>query len=69
MSAIEAVRAEMASVKDELNVLVSAPLSDGCDPTEWLPDELMEEIFLRVPLECLSVCANGGNGSNERALS
>ena len=49
----EAVRAEMASVKDELEVLVNAPVSDGRDPTFSLPDELMEMIFLMVPLDVL----------------
>ena len=66
----QAVRTEMASVKDELDALVSAPVSDGLDPTLSLPDELMEEIFLMVPLEelfggvCERVC-----GLSERALS
>ena len=53
IAAREEVRAEMASVKDELDVLVNAPVSDGRDPTLWLPDELMVMIFLRVPFEVL----------------
>ena len=48
-----AVRAEMAAVKDELDVLISAPVSGGRDPTMWLPDELMEMIFLMMPFEVL----------------
>ena len=55
----EAVREEMASVKDDLDTLVNAPASGGCDPTLWLPDELMEMIFLNVSFEMLwgGVCA------------
>ena len=49
----EAVRAEMASVKDELDTLVNAPVSGGRDPTLSLPDELMVMIFLNVPFEVL----------------
>ena len=45
----EAVRAEMAPVKDELDALVNAPVSRGRDPTLWLPDELVVMIFLKVP--------------------
>ena len=51
----EAVRAEMASVKDQLDALVDAPVSGGRDPTLWLPDELVEMIVLRVSLDGWSV--------------
>ena len=47
------MRAEMVEVKDELDALVNAPVSGGRDPTLWLPDELMEMIFLKVPFEAL----------------
>ena len=53
MSEREAVRAKMASVKDELDTLVNTPVSGGRDPTLWLPDELMEMIFLMEPCELL----------------
>ena len=50
----EAVFAEMASVKNELDELVNAPVSGGGrDLTLWLPDEHMEMIFLNVPFEVL----------------
>ena len=53
----EAVRAEMASVNDKLDALIDAPVSGGHDPTLWLPDEIMELIFLMVPCEMLwDVC-------------
>ena len=41
----------MASVKDQLDAFVDAPVSGGRDPTLWLPDELMEMIFLMVSVE------------------
>ena len=44
----EAVRAEMASVNDELNALANAPVSGERDPTVSLPDEILELIFLMV---------------------
>ena len=53
MAEREAVRAEMASAKDELDALINAPVSGGRDPTLSLPDELMEMIFLMVPFEAL----------------
>ena len=52
----------MASAKDELDALVNAPVSGDTDPTLWLPDELMEMIFLMAPFEelwggvCERVC-------------
>ena len=66
----EAVRAEVASVKDELDALVNEPVSGGRDPTLWLPDELMEIIFLKVP--CVLLWGgelDAGDGLCERALS
>ena len=58
---------EIASVKDELDALVNAPVSGGRDPTSWLPDELIEMIFLMLRfepgwsrgVECVGACANG----------
>ena len=41
----DAVRSEVASAESELNALVSAPVSRGRDPFEWLPDE-------RSPTSC-----------------
>jgi hypothetical protein len=37
----------------ELEVVVHAPVSGGCDPTEWLPDELMLMVLERMPLATL----------------
>ena len=74
MAEREAVRAEMASVKSQRDALVNAPVSDGRDPTLWLPDELMEMIFLRVPLRvlrggvCELVCQRWGRILRESAL-
>ena len=70
----QAVHAEMASVKDELDSLVSAPVSGGHDLTLWLPDELMEMIFLMVPFEalwdgvCERVCRRWGRIARESIL-
>lgn len=56
---------EMASAKDELEALVDTPVSGGRDPTLWLPDELMEMIFLVAPFETLwgRVCERGWHAS------
>lgn len=43
------VRAAMKCAESELDVLINAPVSDGCDPTESLPDELMLMVLMRVP--------------------
>ena len=70
----EAVRAEMSSVNDELDVLVNRPVSGGRDPTLSLPDELMEMILLMAPFEAMwggvlkRVCRCGGDGLCKRAL-
>jgi hypothetical protein len=45
--------ATIDSVEHLLETQVAAPLKNGCDPTEWLPDELIIEILLRVPTEAL----------------
>jgi hypothetical protein len=54
----EAVRADMASAESEFDALVRAPVSGGRDPFEWLPDELIVMIMVRLPFEVLqgSVC-------------
>ena len=64
----EAVRAEMASAKNELDVLVNAPVSGERDPTLSLPDELMEMIFLMVPFESERVCQRWRRIVRESAL-
>ena len=70
----QAVHAEMASVQDELNTLINAPVSGGRDPTLSLPDELLVMIFLMMPFEalwggvCERACAVGGVGLCKRAL-
>jgi hypothetical protein len=58
----ELARAEIASAERELDALISAPVSGGRDPFEWLPDELIVMIMLMLPFEvlwrgvCNSVC-------------
>ena len=70
----EAMRAEMASVEEELDVLINAPVRGGRDPTLSLPDELMEMILLMAPFEAMwggvlkRVCRCGGDGLCKRAL-
>ena len=56
----EVVRAEIASAERELDVLINAPVSGGRDPFEWLPDELVVMIMLRLPFNMLwhRVCEN-----------
>jgi len=49
----EAVRADMASAESEFDALVRAPVSGGRDPFEWLPDELIVMIMVRLPFEVL----------------
>ena len=49
----DALRAEIKAVKSELDAAVNAPVSGGCDPTEWLPDELMLIVLERVPFATL----------------
>jgi WD40 repeat protein len=49
----DAVRAQRELVKNELDTLVNAPVSEGRDPFEWLPDELVLMILLSLPFEAL----------------
>jgi len=49
----EAVRKEIKAAESELDVAVNAPVSGGCDPTEWLPDELMWMVLERLPFVTL----------------
>ena len=42
------VASEIASVEAELEAAVEAAVTDGVDPTGWLPNELMIMILLRV---------------------
>ena len=49
----EALRADIEAAKIELDVAVNAPVSGGSDPTESLPDELMEAILLMLPFATL----------------
>jgi hypothetical protein len=63
----EALRADIEAAKIELDVAVNAPVSGGSDPTESLPDELMEDILLmlllrRCGVERASVFAVDGSG-------
>jgi hypothetical protein len=51
--ASRAVRADLALAESELYVLVNAPVSGGRDPTEWLPDELVVMILVRLPCDVL----------------
>ena len=64
MAEREAVRAEMALVKDAL--VNTKPVSGGRDPTLWLPDELMEMIFLKVLWD--GVCQRWGRIVRESTL-
>lgn len=61
-STLQTVSAEMKEVEAELQVAVKQPVSDGCDPTLWLPDELIIMILVRAPFTklwsgtCCRVC-------------
>lgn len=48
---LDALREEMAATQDVVESLAATP--PKCDPTMWLPDELIEEIFLMLPFESL----------------
>jgi hypothetical protein len=41
------------AAQDELAAAVCAPVGDGGDPTQWLPDELVIAILLLLPAEML----------------
>jgi hypothetical protein len=61
----DTMRAEMASAESKLDTLVSAPVSGGRDPFEWLPDELIVMIVLMLRccgVGCVIVCVCGGHG-------
>ena len=49
----EAVQAQMVLAEVELDAAVNAPVSGGRDPTDWLPDELMLAILLKLPFDAL----------------
>ena len=51
--AVKALRREIKAAESELDAAVSAPVSDGRDPTESLPDELIVMIMLMLPLPTL----------------
>jgi hypothetical protein len=67
----DAVYDEVAFAQSVLDALLNAPVSGGRDPFEWLPDELVENILVMLPLATLhvergvpcSACASGGRGS------
>jgi hypothetical protein len=42
------VRAALAEAEAELEVEVNAPVANGVDPTEWLPEELLMAILIQV---------------------
>jgi WD40 repeat protein len=52
------VRDALAEVEAELEVEVLAPVANGVDPTEWLPEELLMAILIQVVTEgiCGLVC-------------
>jgi WD40 repeat protein len=52
------VREAVAEAEAELDVEVLAPVANGVDPTEWLPEELLMAILIQVVTEgiCGLVC-------------
>jgi WD40 repeat protein len=42
------VRAALAETEAQLEVEVNAPVANGVDPTEWLPEELLMAILIQV---------------------
>lgn len=79
---INALRTEISKLCVEMNklttmcgklldVLVQVPVDGGEDPTLWLPDELVEMIFMRLPVDmiwnktCAQVCRRWRRIANE----
>jgi len=50
------VRREMATMRSTLDAIANEPVIGGEDPTEWLPDELIEDILLMLPPQDLWMC-------------
>jgi hypothetical protein len=47
------IRTELTVAEDLFAAVVNSPVANGRDPTEWLPDELLEDILLMLPFETL----------------
>lgn len=47
----EAVRLELALVNEKLNTCINTPVPNGHDPTLWLPDEILQQVLLELPVE------------------